>query len=98
MCQVSHITLIVSKNVQIPTVSEFDEIRRGSYISREDSNGEVYFIIRDIEKFWILTEMTILPIFQKFIFSLGFTELVILVMLEWETTVYPRLWILEMFA
>ena len=25
-------------------------------------------------------------------------ELVILVMLEWETLVYPRLWVLEMFS
>ena len=98
MCQVSRITFITSKNVQIPTVLEFDEIRRGSYISRDDSNDEVCFIIRDIEKFQILIEITILPIFQKIIFSRGFTELVILVMLEWETTVYPRLWVLEMFA
>ena len=40
-----------SKNVQIPTVSEFDEIRHGSYISRDDSNDEIRFIIRDLEKF-----------------------------------------------
>ena len=46
---------------KIPTVSEFNEIRRGSYISRDDSNGEVLFIIRDLEKFWILTKITILP-------------------------------------
>ena len=26
------------------------------------------------------------------------TELVILVMLEWEIVVYPRLWVLEMFS
>ena len=29
MCQLSRITLVASKNVQILTVSEFDEIRRG---------------------------------------------------------------------
>ena len=46
-------------------VSEFDEIRSGSLISREDSNGEVRFIIRDLEKFRILTEITVLPFFQK---------------------------------
>ena len=50
---------------EIPTVSEFDEIRSGSLISREDSNGEVRFIIRDLEKFRILTEITVLPFFQK---------------------------------
>ena len=49
---------------EIPTVLEFDEIRRGSY-SRDDSNGEVSFVIRDLEKFRILTEITILPFFRK---------------------------------
>ena len=58
-----------SKNVQIPTISEFDEIRLGSYILREDSNGEVRFVIRDLEKFRIFTEITILPFFRKLEFS-----------------------------
>ena len=43
-----------SKNVSTPTVSEFYEILRAIYISRDDSNGEIRFIIRDPEnKFWI---------------------------------------------
>ena len=58
-----------SKNVQISTVWEFDEIRRVSYISRDDSNGEICFVIRDLEKFRVLTEITILPFFQKLKFS-----------------------------
>ena len=43
-------TPIASKNVKFFTVSEFDEIQRGSKISRDDSNGEVRFVIRDLEK------------------------------------------------
>ena len=62
-----------SKNVPTPNVSEFDEIRRTSYILRDDSNGEIRFIIRDLEnKFRIFNrnynfviEITILPFFQK---------------------------------
>ena len=50
---------------EIPTVSKFDEIRHGSYILRDDSNGEVRFIIRDLENFRILTKITILPFFIK---------------------------------
>ena len=49
MCQVSPITLVASKNVQIRTVSEFDEIRRGRYILRDDSNGEIRLVIRDLK-------------------------------------------------
>ena len=33
--------------------------------SHGDSNGEVRFVIRDLEKFWIFTEITILPFFRK---------------------------------
>ena len=54
---------------EIPTVSEFDKIRRGAYILRDNSNGEVRFVIRDLEKFRIFTEMTILPFFRKLEFS-----------------------------
>ena len=57
------------KNVQIPTVSEFDEIRRVSYISRDNSNGEVRFVIRDLEKKIIFAEITILPFLRKLEFS-----------------------------
>ena len=55
---------------EIPTASEFDEIRHGSYISQDDSNGEVRFVIRDLEKIRILTEITILSFLREiWIFS-----------------------------
>ena len=54
-----------SKNVQFFTVSEFDEILRGIWISRDDSNGEVHLVIRDLENFHIFTEITILPFFEN---------------------------------
>ena len=38
-----------SKNVSTPSVSKFDEIRRASYILQEYSNGEIRFVIRDLE-------------------------------------------------
>ena len=38
-----------SKNVSIPTVSENYEILRAILISREDSNGTIRFVIRDLE-------------------------------------------------
>ena len=63
------VTLVALKNVQIPIVSEFDEIRRDSWISLDDSNGEIRFVIQDLEKFLILTEITILPFFRKLEFS-----------------------------
>ena len=50
---------------EILTVLEFDEIRRG----RGDSNDEVRFIIQDLEKLRILTEITFLPFFRKLEFS-----------------------------
>ena len=65
MRHVSYTTLVSSKNVQILTVLKFDENRGGSYISRDDSNGEVRFIIRDLEKFQIFIEITILPFLRK---------------------------------
>ena len=64
-----HPTLSASKNVQIPTVSEFNEIRRDSYISRDDSNGKVRFVIQDLEKFQIFTKIMILLFFRKLEFS-----------------------------
>ena len=62
-----------SKNVSTPTISEFYEILRASYISRDDSNGAICFVIRDLEnKFRIFNrnnnfeiKITILPFFQK---------------------------------
>ena len=73
---------VASKNMLTPTVSEFDEILRASYISRDDSNGEIRFVIRDPEnKLWIfnrnynfVTEITILPFFQKFKFLGSFKD------------------------
>ena len=60
-----HPKLDASKNVQILSVLEFDEFRRGSEISRDDSNGEIHFIIRDLEnKFCIFNrnyDFTIFP-------------------------------------
>ena len=38
-----------SKNVSTPTVSENYEILRANSISRDDSNGKIRFIIRDLE-------------------------------------------------
>ena len=66
-----HPILGASKNVKFPTVSEFDEIQRGSYISRDDSNGEIRFIIRDLEnKFQIFDRNYDFALVEKFgIFS-----------------------------
>ena len=60
-----HLILGASKNVKFSTVSEFDEIRHGSQILRDDSSGEVCFVIRDLEKFQVLTEITVFSIFPK---------------------------------
>ena len=38
-----------SKNVSTPTISENYEILRASSISRDDSNGTIRFVIRDLE-------------------------------------------------
>ena len=62
-----------SKNVPTPTVSENYEILRASYISQDDSNGTIHFVIRDIENqlrifnrnYTFVIEITILPLFQK---------------------------------
>ena len=56
-----HPILGALKIVQISFVSEFDEIRRVSYITRDDSNGAIRFVIRDLENFLIFIEITILP-------------------------------------
>ena len=63
-----HPTLGVSKNMKF-RLSEFDKIRCGSYISRDDSNGEIHFVIQDLENFRVFTKMTILPFFRKLEFS-----------------------------
>ena len=62
-----------SKNVSTPTISEFYESLRASWILRDGSNGAICFVIRDLEnKFWIFNrnynfviEITILSFFQK---------------------------------
>ena len=65
-----HSKLDASKNVQIPTVSEFNEIRHASYISRDDSNGEICFIIRDPENnFRIFDRNYDFALFEKIEFS-----------------------------
>ena len=50
-----------SKKVPTPTISEYYEILRANWIFRDDSNGEIRFVIRDLEnKLRIfLTEITI---------------------------------------
>ena len=68
-----HLNRDALKNVPTPTVSEFDEILRASYILRDDSNGAIHFVIRDLEnKLWIFNrnnkfviEIMIFPFFQK---------------------------------
>ena len=64
-----HPILDASKNVQIPTVSEFDKIQHVRWISQDDSNGEIRFVIRDLKKIQVLTEITIFPFFKKLEFS-----------------------------
>ena len=72
-CHVASDTLYLEKRA-IPTISEFDEIRRGRYISRENFNDEVRFVIRDLENFRFSTEITVLPFFGKIEFFFpGFT-------------------------
>ena len=44
-----HLNRDTSKNVPTPTVSEFYEILRAGLILRDDSNGEIRFIIQDLE-------------------------------------------------
>ena len=44
-------TPVTPKNMKILTISEFDEIRMGNYILLDESNGEVRFVIRDLEIF-----------------------------------------------
>ena len=62
-----------SKNVSTPIVSKFHDILRASYNSRDDSNGAIRFVIRDLENklrifnrnYNFVIEITILPFFQK---------------------------------
>ena len=67
-CHVSFDTPRLEKR-EIPTTSKSNKIRRGSKISRDNFNGEVRFIIRDLEKFRIFTKITILPFLRKLEFS-----------------------------
>ena len=65
MCQVSLITLVTSKNVQIPTVSEFNEFDMVARFCetiptvKSVSSSEIY------KNSGFLTEITILPFFKK---------------------------------
>ena len=57
-----------SKNVKLQlswNSAKFEVLTR----FHDDSNGEVRFVIRDLEKFQILIEITILPFFRKLEFS-----------------------------
>ena len=68
------------KNVQTSTVSEYYEILRANYIFRDHSNGEIHFVIRDLEnKLRIFNrnnnfviEITILPFFPKLEFIVSY--------------------------
>ena len=62
-----------SKNVQILTVSEFDKIQRGSYILLDDSNGEIRFVIRDLEIFFYFYRNYNFTLFPKIEIFLGLT-------------------------
>ena len=53
------------KKREIPTVSEFDEIQRSNLISRDEFNGEVRFIIQDLENFPVFNRNYRFTIFQK---------------------------------
>ena len=62
------------KNVPTPTVSEYYKLLRANWIFRDDSNGEIRFVIRDLENklriFFnrnnnFFNEITILPFFHK---------------------------------
>ena len=44
-----HPKLDASKNVSTPIVSEYYEILRANQISRDDPNGEIRFIVQDLE-------------------------------------------------
>ena len=47
----------------------------GSYkISRDEFNGAIRFVIRDLENFRFSTEITVLPFFRKIEFFSGFTH------------------------
>ena len=62
-----------SKNVPTPTILENYEILRANWILRDDSNGAIRFVIRDLENefrifnrnYNFVIEITILPLFQK---------------------------------
>ena len=71
-----------SKNVPTPTVSEYYEILRANWIFRDDSNGEIHFVIRDLENklriFFnrnnnFFNEIMILPFFHKLEFLGSYT-------------------------
>ena len=61
---------------EILTILESHEIRLGNYISRDDSNGEVRFLILDLEKLQVFNLYYYrnyrFTIFQKNLIFLGF--------------------------
>ena len=46
--------------------TKFDVVAR---FRENNSNGEIRFVIQDLENFWIFTKITILPFFIKLEFS-----------------------------
>ena len=67
-----HLTPVALKFEKNLTVSEFNEIRLGDKISRDDFNGKVHFVIRDLKKLQVLAcpiqikLITIFPFLAKF--------------------------------
>ena len=58
---------------EIPTTSESYEIRHDSSISRDDFNGEVRFVIRNLKKFWIFSRNYYFTLYPKSWIFWGFT-------------------------
>ena len=58
------------KNVPTLTVSEFDEIRWASYISRDDSNGAIRFVIQDLENKFRIFNRNYIFVIEITIFAL----------------------------
>ena len=58
---------------EIPTTSESNDIRRGSEISRDDFNGEVRFVIRDLKTFRFFSQNYYFTLYPKSWIFWGFT-------------------------
>ena len=81
--QESVVTYHPENHKNIPTASEFDESFMGHWISRDESNGAVHFIIQDLENFLGFSD----PLWQLLLlllFSIFFLKI----------TNFPKLYIL----